>query len=243
MKKLRINELTKNEDKIISFIGETRILKKNGELESVEVFKERSNVVFDSKTKNFHVFPKSKDKREEIALEMNALHKSLVENIDKVLQESSLENYEIIGKNSKGNMVSFNVYNNLSVRSCPEDNQLYKYIGVKLAGKTYYIIYRRFNTSGDKINCDFNLLQYECISDFRGCINVCKDAYLVCYPESAENGVKGIIKSGDGICQNISYNPPISFYRGEDKTQSEHAVEILWDFVKFIEECENPVKL
>jgi len=243
----KVNEALANtteyDNLIKDCIGKIHIMneKETIELEDEEVFRDSAEVVFDSTSKNFHVFPKQNKDRGTLETE-NSIVKDFFRERKKITTSKldiKLDGLDwksfLTGNGKPGTFGSYTNYlrKNFGKESTEyndglKSSYIYRYITLSYHGKLFFLNFMRFHQTEDgKVNCDFKSLQYDCVVS-GGSVNATADANVcdVCYPYSSANGECHVNSVG-----NICYNPYISFYDDEEL--------ILKDFINFIECCDK----
>ncbi len=211
-------------------------------------------VVYDTKTKNFHIFPNSMEITDEIKRSEEDLRLKVYkyfieycnnkETFDVIKYDPDPDNpYECtklqMSKNYKNKMIIDEIKGKKKGEGCGKINGknkamrgLYKYLPFYYNGKIYNINFMRFYIDKDnKVNCIFNQIQF----DRTNKENINEDG--ICYPKTYQNHVNKLDKLiQDNKGKNFCYNPPVAY----EAKEAEKAVEaIVEKFVEFVKKCEE----
>lgn len=203
-------------------------------------------VVYDTRTKNFHIYPNSMKitdeiKRNEADLRLKVYNYFIEycnnnkETFDVIKYEKSKPS-EIacskklrISEEMHDKMVIDKVVDCQKGEGCGNNKVtrgLYKYLPFYYNGKIYNINFMRFYIDKDnKVNCIFKQIQF----DRTNRRNVNEDG--ICYPKTYQNHVNKLDKLiQDNKGKNFCYNPPVAY----DDIEG-----IVKEFVKFVKKCEK----
>lgn len=203
-------------------------------------------VVYDTRTKNFHIYPNSMKitdeiKRNEADLRLKVYNYFIEycnnnkETFDVIKYEKSKPS-EIacskklrISEEMHDKMVIDKVVDCQKGEGCGNNKVtrgLYKYLPFYYNGKIYNINFMRFYIDKDnKVNCIFKQIQF----DRTNRRNVNEDG--ICYPKTYQNHVNKLDKLiQDNKGKNFCYNPPVAY----DDTEG-----IVKEFVRFVKKCEG----
>lgn len=203
-------------------------------------------VVYDTRTKNFHIYPNSMKitdeiKRNEADLRLKVYNYFIEycnnnkETFDVIKYEKSKPS-EIacskklrISEEMHDKMVIDKVVDCQKGEGCGNNKVtrgLYKYLPFYYNGKIYNINFMRFYIDKDnKVNCIFKQIQF----DRTNRRNVNEDG--ICYPKTYQNHVNKLDKLiQDNKGKNFCFNPPVAY----DDIEG-----IVKEFVKFVKKCEK----
>lgn len=206
-------------------------------------------VVYDTKTKNFHIFPSDLKIADTISESEKKLRLDVYnyfieycnnnkDTFDVIKYEKSKPS-EIawskklrISEEMHDKMVIDKVVDCQKGEGCgrgkwsPVTRGLYKYLPFYYNGKIYNINFMRFYIDKDnKVNCIFKQIQF----DRTNRRNVNEDG--ICYPKTYQNHVNKLDKLiQDNKGKNFCYNPPVAY----DDIEG-----IVKEFVKFVKKCEE----
>lgn len=203
-------------------------------------------VVYDTRTKNFHIYPNSMKitdeiKRNEADLRLKVYNYFIEycnnnkETFDVIKYEKSKPS-EIacskklrISEEMHDKMVIDKVVDCQKGEGCGNNKVtrgLYKYLPFYYNGKIYNINFMRFYIDKDnKVNCIFKQIQF----DRTNKENINEDG--ICYPKTYQNHVNKLDKLiQDNKGKNFCYNPPVAY----DDTEG-----IVKEFVRFVKKCEG----
>lgn len=203
-------------------------------------------VVYDTKTKNFHIYPNSMKitdeiKRNEADLRLKVYNYFIEycnnnkETFDVIKYEKSKPS-EIacskklrISEEMHDKMVIDKVVDCQKGEGCGNNKVtrgLYKYLPFYYNGKIYNINFMRFYIDKDnKVNCIFKQIQF----DRTNRRNVNEDG--ICYPKTYQNHVNKLDKLiQDNKGKNFCFNPPVAY---------DDIEEIVKKFVEFVKKCEK----
>lgn len=203
-------------------------------------------VVYDTRTKNFHIYPNSMKitdeiKRNEADLRLKVYNYFIEycnnnkETFDVIKYEKSKPS-EIacskklrISEEMHDKMVIDKVVDCQKGEGCGNNKVtrgLYKYLPFYYNGKIYNINFMRFYIDKDnKVNCIFKQIQF----DRTNRRNVNEDG--ICYPKTYQNHVNKLDKLiQDNKGKNFCYNPPVAY----DDIEG-----IVKEFVRFVKKCEG----
>lgn len=209
-------------------------------------------VVYDTRTKNFHIYPNSMKitdeiKRNEADLRLKVYNYFIEycnnnkETFDVIKYEKSKPS-EIacskklrISEEMHDKMVIDKVVDCQKGEGCGNNKVtrgLYKYLPFYYNGKIYNINFMRFYIDKDnKVNCIFKQIQF----DRTNRRNVNEDG--ICYPKTYQNHVNKLDKLiQDNKGKNFCYNPPVAY---EAKEAEKAVEEIVKKFVEFVKKCEE----
>ena len=204
-------------------------------------------VVYDTRTKNFHIFPNSMEITDEI-LQSEADLRLKVYNYFIEYCNNNKETFDVIkyeksrpseNARSKKLRISEEMHDKMVIdkvvdckkgEGCGKVTRgLYKYLPFYYNGKIYNINFMRFYIDKDnKVNCIFKQIQF----DRTNKENINEDG--ICYPKTYQNHVNKLDKLiQDNKGKNFCYNPPVAY-------EAEKAVEeIVKKFVEFVKKCEE----
>lgn len=235
-------EFDKALETIKNCVGKICIINENGGDKQEDAFKESAKVVFDSKSKNFHVFPNTdkydscinecfKDKRE-LILAKETIEQA-VGSIRKFEICETLKSFNEIVKTEKDKLYFVKGFGK---KGGSGRLSLYKYVTVFYNDAWYTLNFVRMWCDEKKVNCDFKSLQYhrDCSKYGYGLNTNKKGEFDICYPFTSKEYDCHVNSAG-----NICFNPPVSFYPNCNETKDEHAITILNNFINFIKECDN----
>lgn len=209
-------------------------------------------VVYDTRTKNFHIFPNSMEITDEIKKSEKDLRIDVYnyfieycnnnkETFDVIKYEKSRPSENArskklrISEEMHDKMVIDKVVDCQKGEGCGKNKvtrDLYKYLPFYYNGKIYNINFMRFYIDKDnKVNCIFNQIQF----DRTNKENINEDG--ICYPKTYQNHVNKLDKLiQDNKGKNFCYNPPVAY----EAKEAEKAVEaIVEKFVEFVKKCEE----
>lgn len=205
-------------------------------------------VVYDTRTKNVHIFPNSMEitdeiKRSEADLRID-VYNYFIKYCEKT-RDFNVIKYEKskpcdvraeklrISEEMHDKMVIDKVVDCQKGEGCGRiirynkvTRGLYKYLPFYYKGKIYNINFMRFYIDKDnKVNCIFKQIQF----DRTNRRNVNEDG--ICYPKTYQNHVNKLDKLiQDNKGNNFCYNPPVAY--GDKEA-------IVKEFVKFVKKCEE----
>ena len=209
-------------------------------------------VVYDTRTKNFHIFPNSMEITDEI-LQSEADLRLKVYNYFIEYCNNNKETFDVI-KYEKSRPSENARYKKLRISEEMHDKMvidkvvdckkgegcgknkvtrgLYKYLTFYYNGKIYNINFMRFYIDKDnKVNCIFKQIQF----DRTNKENINEDG--ICYPKTYQNHVNKLDKLiQDNKGKNFCYNPPVAY---EAKEAEKAVEEIVKKFVEFVKKCEE----
>lgn len=203
-------------------------------------------VVYDTRTKNFHIFPNSMEITDEI-LQSEADLRLKVYNYFIEYCNNNKETFDVIkyeksrpseNARSKKLRISEEMHDKMVIdkvvdckkgEGCGKNKVtrgLYKYLPFYYNGKIYNINFMRFYIDKDnKVNCIFKQIQF----DRTNRRNVNEDG--ICYPKTYQNHVNKLDKLiQDNKGKNFCFNPSVAY----DDIEG-----IVKEFVKFVKKCEK----
>lgn len=209
-------------------------------------------VVYDTRTKNFHIYPNSMKitdeiKRNEADLRLKVYNYFIEycnnnkETFDVIKYEKSKPS-EIacskklrISEEMHDKMVIDKVVDCQKGEGCGNNKVtrgLYKYLPFYYNGKIYNINFMRFYIDKDnKVNCIFKQIQFD-----RTNIQYVNE-YGICYPKTYQNHINKLDKLiQDNKGKNFCYNPPVAY----EAKEAEKA--IVKEFVKFVKNVRNMIQ-
>ena len=209
-------------------------------------------VVYDTRTKNFHIFPNSMEITDEILQSEADLRLKVYnyfieycnnnkETFDVIKYEKSRPSENVrskklrISEEMHDKMVIDKVVDCQKGEGCGKNKVtrcLYKYLPFYYNGKIYNINFMRFYIDKDnKVNCIFKQIQF----DRTNKENINEDG--ICYPKTYQNHVNKLDKLiQDNKGKNFCYNPPVAY---EAKEAEKAVEEIVKKFVEFVKKCEE----
>lgn len=203
-------------------------------------------VVYDTRTKNFHIFPNSMEITDEI-LQSEADLRLKVYNYFIEYCNNNKETFDVIkyeksrpseNARSKKLRISEEMHDKMVIdkvvdckkgEGCGKNKVtrgLYKYLPFYYNGKIYNINFMRFYIDKDnKVNCIFKQIQF----DRTNIKYVNEDG--ICYPKTYQNHVNKLDKLiQDNKGKNFCYNPPVAY----DDIEG-----IVEKFIGFVKKCEE----
>lgn len=206
-------------------------------------------VVYDTKTKNFHIFPSDLKIADTISESEKKLRLDVYnyfieycnnnkETFD-VFKSNTSKPREKLQLSKEDNYKNKMVIDEIKGKKTGEGSGngklsqvtrgLYKYLPFYYNGKIYNINFMRFYIDKDnKVNCIFKQIQF----DRTNKENINEDG--ICYPRTYQNHVNKLDKLiQDNKGKNFCYNPPVAY---EAKEAEKAIVE---KFVEFVKKCEE----
>ena len=213
-------------------------------------------VVYDIKSKNFHIFPNTMESADDILQSEADLRIDVynyfieycnnnTETFDVIKYEKSEHTDDVraeklrISEEMNDKMVIDKVVDCQRGEGCGRiirynkvTRGLYKYLPFYYNGKIYNINFMRFYIDKDnKVNCIFKQIQFD--RTMKNYVN--EDG--ICYPKTYQNHINKLDKLiQDNKGKNFCYNPPVAY----EAKEAEKAVgEIVEKFVEFVKKCEE----
>lgn len=210
-------------------------------------------VVYDTKTKNFHIFPNSMEITDEIKKSEEDLRIDVYNYFIEYCNNNK-ETFDVIkyeksrpseNARSKKLRISEEMHDKMVIDKVVDCQRgegcgriirynkvtrgLYKYLPFYYNGKIYNINFMRFYIDKDnKVNCIFKQIQFDRTN--KQYVN----GDGICYPKTYQNHVNKLDKLiQDNKGKNFCYNPPVAY----EAKEAEKA--IVKEFVKFVKKCEE----
>lgn len=246
---IKINQMMTLTD-VLDQISETvKINIDNKQTEEVSAYKNSPEVVFDSNSYNFHIFPIDQEKRKQISREFADVRDCICKKMNEifsneqidfafnfVLAKKKVNDYyyqgEVRGNGSRGNMLALE---RIEGNNAKDGNGIYKYIEITKEKKSYTINFMRYICDAKGIvGCTMRAIQFH---KDTGKINKGDSGFEICYPETDKDFDFNINSNG-----NICYNPPVDWPRVDEETgqyDNNDIDEIIGRFLDFIDNSEG----
>ena len=204
---------------ILAYIGDVKVYGKNStKKDIVPAYKKFPEVVFDSTTYNFHIFPDDREICKQLSIDFSNKSKEIINSINKIPNK-----YIIFGGANTGKFkLLYNVEEKYSVseefKFNPKNHEadIYKYIGITSKGFTYYITFMRYTYNDKTVGCTMREIQFHKQKHLKNPennylkqpIHINKDingSFSICYTATADDNKY----KTNGV--NSCFNPPVNF--------------------------------